>query len=215
MLVVIFAGGDLRDGKLVQKAIKKADFIIAADSGAVNALMYGCVPEFVVGDFDSLDNHIMQQLQKEHCQIITSPREKDETDTELAVSLAIEKGATSITILGALGADRFDHTVGNILLLASITKRSDIIDGASKGWILREGEKSIIIGHKGDLLSLLPLTQNAKGIRTQGLYYPLHGETLYFGKPRGISNVLTEKRATVSLEKGMLLIIHTDVEELK
>jgi thiamine pyrophosphokinase len=56
---------------------------------------------------------------------------------------------------------------------------------------------------------------DARGIRTQHLYYPLQGETLHFGKPRGISNVLTEEQAEVSLEQGLLLVIHTEVQELK
>ena len=65
------------------------------------------------------------------------------------------------------------------------------------------------------LVSLLPLTGDASGIRTKGLYYTLNGETLSFGKPRGVSNVLTEKHAEISLESGMLLVIYTSVEELK
>jgi thiamine pyrophosphokinase len=61
---------------------------------------------------------------------------------------------------------------------------------------------------------MLPLTGDASGIRTKGLYYALKGETLSFGKPRGVSNVLTEEHAEVSIEGGMLLVVHTDVEEL-
>ncbi len=57
-------------------------------------------------------------------------------------------------------------------------------------------------GKPGDLLSLLPLMGEAIGVRTTDLYYPLYGETLYFGKPRGVSNVLTSEHAEVALERG-------------
>jgi thiamine pyrophosphokinase len=84
-----------------------------------------------------------------------------------------------------------------------------IIDGPSTCWLLRGPGITIIEGQTGDLLSLLPLTGDATGIRTRGLYYPLHGEALRFGKPRGVSNELTGEQAEVSLESGLLLVIHT------
>jgi len=215
MHIVIFAGGSVRAGKAVDRVIAQADRIIAADGGAAAALRYGRVPATVVGDFDSLDASVQQQLREQGSQFIQAAVEKNETDTELAVQVAIEQGASAITLLGALGGARFDHTMANILLLAGIHDvPTRIIDGPSTCWLLRGPGQSIIQGHTGDLLSLLPLTGEATGVRTTGLYYPLHGETLYFGKPRGVSNVLTQEHAEVSLETGMLLIIHTDVTEL-
>lgn len=210
MHVVIFAGGAYRPGTASQKALASADMVIAADSGAATALRLGHVPACVVGDFDSLDAQLVEQLRARGSQIITAAVEKDETDTELAVQLAIERGATHITLLGALGGDRFDHTMANVLLLAGFdTVPIQIIDGLSTCWLLRGPGRTTIEGQPGDLLSLLPLTGDATGIWTRGLYYPLNGETLRFGKPRGVSNALTEKEAEVSLESGMLLVIHT------
>ena len=215
MHVVIFAGGTLKPGKAFYQVIARADLIIAADSGAATALQYGYVPAIVVGDFDSLDTDLLQQLSEKGSQVRQAAVEKNETDTELAIQAAIEQGATSITLLGALGGERFDHTMANILLLADIeTVPAKIVDGPSTCWLLRGPGSSFINGQKGDLLSLLPLTGKATGVRTKGLYYPLHGETLRFGKPRGVSNVLTQEHAEVSLVGGMLLVVHTDTSEL-
>ena len=214
MRVVIFAGGVYRPGTGSQNALASADMVIAADSGAATALHLGHIPSYVVGDFDSLDAQLVEQLRARGSHIISAPVEKDETDTELAVQLAIEQGATSITLLGALGGDRFDHTIANVLLLAGFdTVPIQIIDGPSTCWLLRGPGHTIIEGQPGDLLSLLPLTGDASGIRTQGLYYPLNGETLRFGKPRGVSNELTGEQAEVSLEGGMLLVIHTEQKQ--
>jgi thiamine pyrophosphokinase len=216
MHIVIFAGGSVRAGKAVDEAIAQADCIIAADGGAAAALRYGRVPATVVGDFDSLDARVQQQLREQGSQFIQAAVEKNETDTELAVQVAVEQGASAITLLGAFNGARFDHMMANILLLASFeTIPVCIIDGPSSCWLLRGPGRSIIHGHAGDLLSLLPLTSEATSVRTTSLYYPLHGETLYFGKPRGVSNILTGEGAGVSLERGMLLIIHTDIAELK
>lgn len=215
MHVVIFAGGTYQPGTASQKALVDADMFIAADSGAATALRLGYVPAYIVGDFDSLDTQLVEQARARGSRIISAAVEKDETDTELAVQLAIEQGATQITLLGTLGGDRFDHAIANVLLLAGFdTVPIQIIDGPSTCWLLRGPGHTIIHGQTGDLLSLLPLTSDATGIRTQGLYYPLHGETLRFGKPRGVSNALTTERAEVSLESGLLLVIHTSQEIL-
>lgn len=210
MHVVIFAGGAYRPGTASQKALVDADMFIAADSGAATALRLGYVPTYIVGDFDSLDTQLIEQARARGSRIISAAVEKDETDTELAVQLAIEQGATQITLLGALGGERFDHAIANMLLLAGFdTVPIQIIDGPSTCWLLRGPGHTTIHGKTGDLLSLLPLTRDATGIRTQGLYYPLHGETLRFGKPRGVSNELTAEQAEVSLESGVLLVIYT------
>jgi thiamine pyrophosphokinase len=216
MHVVIFAGGIVRPGKALFDAIGSADMCIAADSGAATALQYGCIPRIVVGDFDSLDGSLLEDLSKRGSKIRRAAVEKDETDTELAVQVAIDEGATMITLAGALGGARFDHAMANILLLAGFEEVPiTLVDGPSTGWIVRGPGSTTINGQAGDLVSLLPLTGDASGIRTRGLYYALEGETLAFGKPRGVSNVLTEEHAEVSMENGILFVIHTNVEELK
>lgn len=215
MHVIIFAGGTVRPGNAVEQALASADMIIAADRGAATALQLGYIPSVVVGDFDSLDALPLQQLEAQGSEILRVAAEKDETDSELAVLTAIERGATTITMLGALGGERFDHTMANVMLLTGFeSPPMRIIDGPSTCWLLRAPSSTTIIGHSGDLLSLIPLTAEASGIRTTNLYYPLRDETLRFGKPRGVSNVLTSDHAEVSLQNGLLLVIHTDVQEL-
>lgn len=216
MHVVIFAGGTIQPGKAVQKAIDSADLIIAADRGAASALQRGCQPAIIVGDFDSLDDLPLQTLKERGSEIVQAQVEKDETDTELAIQVAIERGASEITLLGALGGARVDHTVANILLLTGFESPPiRIVDGPAVCWLLRGPGRSTIGGHAGDLLSLFPLAADAAGISTTGLYYPLHNDILRFGRPRGASNALTGDQAMVSLESGLLLIIHTDSQELR
>jgi thiamine pyrophosphokinase len=216
MHVVIFAGGALRPGKAFYAAIDSADMFIAADSGAATALQYGCTPRIVVGDFDSLDGLLLEDLGKRGSEIRRAAVEKDETDTELAVQVAIDEGATRITLVGAIGGARFDHTMANILLLAGFEGVPiTIVDGPSMCWLVRGPGSSAIDGQVGDLVSLLPLKGDASGVRTKGLYYALKGEALSFGKPRGVSNVLIEEHAEVSVEGGMLLVIYTNAGELK
>src|SRR5215831_11596479 len=201
MHVVIFAGGALRPGRAFYAAIGTADMFIAADSGAATALKYGCTPRIVVGDFDSLDGAILEDLGKRGIEIRRSSVEKDETDTELAVQAAIDEGATRITLAGSLGGTRFDHTMANILLLAGFEDVPiTLVDGPSICWLVRGPGSSAIDGKVGDLVSLLPLSGDASGVYTKGLYYVLKGEALSFGKPRGVSNVMIEEHVEVSVD---------------
>ena len=126
---------------------------------------------------------------------------------ELALGLAVDLGADDILVLGALGA-RWDMTVANILLLTAselvgVTVR--LIDGQQEIVLLRGGEEFTFHGRKNDILSLIPLGQDAQGVTLRGLEYPLENGVLRFGATKGISNVLLEKTATVYLKKGLLL----------
>ncbi len=90
-----------------------------------------------------------------------------------------------------------------------------LVDGGETVRLLRadHGEARLTVdGRPGDLLSLLPLGADAAGVSTEGLLYPLHAETLSLGRARGISNVLTGSRCTVTLERGQLLIILNRME---
>ena len=166
MHVVIITGGTFQMSPLTQKAIDDADLIIAADSGANTITSLGIYPQIVVGDFDSLNLNIKKVLQRKESKFISFPKVKDETDTELAIDYAIQHGATSITLLGGLQGDRFDHVIGNIFLLSQIKIPMVGLNGNQKIWI-EKGPKIVIIdGNKGDLLSLIPLKSAVTNITT-------------------------------------------------
>jgi thiamine pyrophosphokinase len=212
MHVIVFAAGTVQAGSAVTEALTQGELVIAADGGASTALALGYVPAFVVGDLDSLDRQTREELQGLGSRIVQAPAEKDETDTELAIEVALKQGANRITLLGTLGGSRFEHTIANLLLLAAYPDTPiDLVDGNARGWLLRGPGAARITGKEGDLLSLFPLLASAEGVCTEGLYYPLSAETLRFGRPRGISNVFLGTEARVSLTEGLLLIVHTAI----
>src|SRR5690606_27709107 len=105
---------------------------------------------------------------------------------------AVEQGFTWIRIIGALG-NRFDQTLANVYLLAlPILASCDvgIVSGEQVLRLLRVGDNHLD-GQIGDTLSLIPLGGVVEAVRTHGLQYPLHDETLHFGPARGVSNVFT------------------------
>src|SRR5689334_4954897 len=137
MHCIIFSGGGVVDGFFVQESIKFADLIIAADSGADAALEFDVIPSVILGDFDSLDTQTQKQLKEKNIECISYNSNKDETDTELAVTYAIKKGATKISILGGTEGNRIDHVLGNIFLSSSSLKCKIVfITGRQKFWIV-------------------------------------------------------------------------------
>ena len=94
--------------------------VIAADGGLLKAAAAGVKPDVVVGDFDSVPAGAVEAAEADGVEVIRYPTSKDESDTELAVREAIRRGATDVEIAGALGGQRIDHTLANLLLLASV-----------------------------------------------------------------------------------------------
>jgi thiamine pyrophosphokinase len=202
---VIVANGEMQGSARLQDLWQRADLRIAADGGARNARLFlERAPHIIIGDMDSVDEETRAWLELNSCEFIQHPRAKDETDLELALSLAQERGADEITILGAFGG-RVDHFLANVFLLTNST-RFKIVDAASEMWVGTGNEA--IHGEQGNIVSLIPISERVRGITTNGLEYPLRGETLERGSTRGISNVMLGERATVAWEDGTLLVVH-------
>lgn len=207
MRAVIFANGTIGNSDSV---LSEKDLIIAADGGMYHCLSLGLTPDVVIGDLDSLTADDIKGLQIASVEIIRYPAKKDQTDLELALKLAIDRGADEIVVFGAMGG-RWDMSIANILLLAEQNLSGAtirIIDGRHEIMLLRAGKEITFHGEKGDILSLIPLGRDALGITTIGLEYPLKNDVLRLGSSRGISNVLIGNSARVFLKQGLLLCVH-------
>jgi thiamine pyrophosphokinase len=207
--VAVVLNGHLGPPERLLALLDCADRIVAADGGANWLLEQGRTPDLLVGDLDSVRPEVLAWLQARGCQIQRHPPQKDETDAELALAAAAALEPQEIAILGALGG-RMDHALANLALLAMPALRGihvRIWDDTSLIWLVQD--ESEIEGAPGDLVSLLPWGGDARGIVTEGLAYPLQGETLRMGPSRGVSNVLVGRRARVRLQAGSLLVVHT------
>jgi thiamine pyrophosphokinase len=210
MYAVIVANAPDLDAAPYHAQIHGADLLIAADGGALPLLRLQLSPHLVIGDLDSLDAASAAALLERGVELRRFPREKDETDLELALMYAVERGATAIDILGALGG-RWDHTLANVAMLAMPelrNRRARLLDERQALFLVHDS--AILEGQVGDTVSLLPMTAEARGVTTRGLLYPLEDATLHHERARGISNVLLEPPGSVALREGLLLVVHHD-----
>ena len=205
---LIFANGSLPDLEAARRLLRGDDFILCADGGTRHALALGLTPSAIIGDFDSIADDEKRKMKMSGVEIIQHPRDKNETDLELALGHAIRLGYREIVIMGALGG-RLDQTLGNLALLSDTHHASPVTridDGVESAQFCRGQAR--VEGRRGDLVSLIPWGGEVTGIRTEGLRWPLSDETLYPEKTRGISNELTGGTAHIQIKTGLLLIVH-------
>ncbi len=212
MTAYIFTGGEIAVGSMdgLGLHMSEADLIIAADSGYNNASRLGVRPGLLLGDLDSIDRGALDPDELEHIEKIIVPAIKDDTDTQLAVDTALERGADEIIIIGGLGG-RLDHTLSTVFLLEYIKDkgaRGVITDGRNRVRIMESGEElTIKRGYK--YLSLVGLTDTCEGVSISGVFYPLKDAVLERKYAFAVSNEITADAAEISLSKGILLVIES------
>ena len=210
MNAVVIANGEVdpRDHRL----IAEAGLLVAADGGARTALAAGRLPGVVAGDADSLPHsaELAAAISAGTVRLERHPTDKDETDTELALDVALAAGAQRIRLIGATGGERLDHEIANLLLLGDADLRDAdlrVVHGHTQVRALHGGGRLALDALPGETVSLLPVGGDALGVRTQGLAYALDGETLRFGRARGVSNRVVDLPASVELDQGVLLVV--------
>ena len=186
--------------------------IIAGDRGLEALYQLKIVPNHIVGDFDSVSPEILE-FYKNQSQIIfhTYHPEKDNTDTDIALKLAIGLKSSEITIMGALGR-RMDHAIANIHILKDALETNipcQILDEHNRIYLINKEitlEKNRVYGK---YISLIPLTSEVKDLTLTGFKYPLNNYDLPIGTSLGVSNEIVENIAQIKMKKGILIVIES------
>jgi len=182
--------------------------IIAADGGADFLLSKKIIPQVLIGDFDSISDNSLDELKKK-TRILQSPKEKDKTDSELALDYCVDEHYDSVTMVNAVNG-RLEHSLSNIFLIENFVRK-----GLSLYFINKDNEIFVIQGsgeiemntRKGSEISLIPLTEQVKVEFITGFKYPLQNEILFRTHTRGISNVVESEKISVKISSGILLIV--------
>jgi len=208
ILALIFANGELCP-EHENLPLEEADLILAADGGSRHCQKLDLLPDILIGDLDSTPQALVNDWRKQGVKVLDHPVRKDQTDLELALLEAQDKGADRILVYGAVGG-RWDMTFANLMLLAHPELKAEVslICGNEIIQILRPGEILNLNGQAGDIVSIIPLAPGASTITTENLEYPLRSESLEFGSSRGISNQLASNQGSIHLEQGLISVIH-------
>ena len=189
--------------------LRSDDFIIACDAGYRNCVRLGCKPDIIVGDFDSAPCP-----QQDTDDIVVLPHVKDDTDTQYAARLAVQRGCTEALLLGCLGGPRLEHTLANLctgLGLEQQGVRAVLQDERSRVTFLLPGQTRTYPREDYFYLSVFPLEGRAEGVCIRGAFYELTDAVLTAGYPLGVSNEYApgSQAITLSVGRGALAVIET------
>lgn len=208
MKAAIIGGGVVDNYISFAEEIKKCDYIICADGGIKHLINVDIPPDVFIGDIDSCDFKAIENLPIiNNTEIIIHNTIKDDTDMQLCIKWALDKGYNELTLFAALGG-RIDHELSNILNLRYI------LDSNANGMIFSDTNRIYITNSKisvkkedGFHISLIPITELVRGITLKGLAYTLENDDLIQGTSLGISNEFLDEYAEISITSGILLVI--------
>ena len=212
MNTVLICGGEINDEfSLVCLKQIKPDCIIGVDKGLEFCYRNHVIPDWILGDFDSISKEVIDWYRKQQeIPIRQYKPEKDATDTRLGMELALKLGSDKIFLLGATGG-RLDHYMGNLQSLL-ITARKE-----KEGWILDE-QNAITVRkagkiciHKeeqfGKYVSFFSMGDEVTGLSLTGFQYPLDGYTLKNSDGFAVSNQLLDDCGIIEFETGYLMMV--------
>ena len=214
MKTLIITGGNI-DTDFALSFIEKlkADYVIGVDRGLLFCYEQKIMPDYIVGDFDSLPNGILEWYKKNsNVPVREYNPVKDATDTMIALEKALELKSSQIWILGGTGT-RIDHVLCNIHILKNaylagvkaylVDKHNRISLPVEKHFYLEKEEVF------GEYVSFFPLGEEVEGLTLKGFKYPLDGYCLRNLEGLGVSNEIVDERAEVSWETGILVEIES------
>ncbi len=210
---VIVSGGVLEeDFVLPILQSEETEFIIGVDKGLVFLHEHQIVPDYIVGDFDSASEEVVNYY-REHTNVPIREFHpvKDASDTENAIRLCLDMRRKSIWILGATGA-RIDHLWANIQSLKIAREagaEAVILDTHNR---IRLIEESMVLKRDeayGKYFSLFPLGGTVCDFNIAGAKYPLSHHTLIPYDSLCVSNEFEEDEVTITFPFGDVILMET------
>ncbi|MCX7786873.1 MAG: thiamine diphosphokinase [Spirochaetes bacterium] len=202
MLGIVFTGGLGPKRDEVEEYLRRAQLIVAADSGLLLAEQMGVEPQIILGDMDSLPDREYLQRHK-NAEIQVYPTEKDDTDTELALKCLRSRGCTDSILIGG-GGGRLDHLLGIVSLFFRPNPPSRWFTHGEE--IIYIAETLEIRGLKGRVVTFMPVSREGCLMKTEGLRWPLDSLCWHPGDI-GISNIIVSDQARVTMLQGKLIMI--------
>lgn len=210
-MILIVCGGRRPSFEFLNEYIKKASYIIAADSGADVLLENNITPNLLVGDFDSIEekeiNNIESDLSKnadsmnKNLKLIRYKTQKDFTDSKASLDEALKLPDEEIIMMGAIGT-RLDHSLSNLSLFKDalihgrklvIIDENNIVEVINKPKEVRKMRKYI---------SFYAYNKEVSNFSLKGFKYPLSNYTLKIFDFLTVSNEIEGERGFVSFKEG-------------
>ena len=206
--VFIYTGGAVFSDLVTEKP-EKGDLVIAADAGYLTAKKMGVTPDILLGDFDTLGEENIP----DGIECLRVPAEKNDTDTQLAVEVAVERGAGEIVIIGGLSG-RVDHTLSTLAVLEDLCERKEgrifatLTDGKNRVRFIRNSG-TILPRSQYRFFSLIAADELVKGVTLEGCKYPLKNGRISRRRQWAVSNEIVGNCALIEIKRGGVWVIES------
>lgn len=209
----IISGGAL-DEEFTLSQIERQEkrLIIGVDRGVEFLYRHKILPDYIVGDFDSLQDEIVHYYKE---QTKVPIREfnpvKDASDTEIAVRLGITLGCDRMVILGATGG-RIDHLWANVQTLMIPFKagvEAEILDPLNRIRLIGGETHLTRETSYGKYFSVFPLGETVFNFSIRGAKYPLDHHTLTPYDSLCVSNEIEGEEAVIDFPEGIVILMET------
>jgi thiamine pyrophosphokinase len=210
---ILVSGGDINI-ELLSSYLKNKEYrIMAIDKGIEALSMINVKPDYILGDFDSVDKSIYESYIEKYpdAEVAKYNAEKDYTDTELGIRTALKNGASSITIFGGTGT-RLDHTIANIRTLNIALEQgvfAQIIDNNNRIYLAQNNLSLYKDKLFGNYISILPYENSLQKVTLKGFKYDLDNVIMLYGASTGISNEIISDEASITCDNGIFIIIES------
>lgn len=201
---VILLDGDLHPNERLRQQCAQRR-VIAADGGIRHAAALKLEPELWLGDFDSVSAEDADRYRS--VPQIAFPADKDQTDGEIAVAAARERGATDLLLAGAFGGPRADHALLHHLQAVQLAKEGlevFLSDGRQEGYPLLPGRHAFDIP-VGTRFSIVGFSRLA-GLTISGAMWPLDKAAVPFASSLTLSNFSTGT-VKIELNEGKAILV--------
>ncbi|AQG79457.1 thiamine diphosphokinase [Spirosoma montaniterrae] len=204
---LLIANGESCHPELLGQLLEWSPVVVVLDHAIYRVLDLDIKIDVWLGDFDQIQETDFEQVRARQypLDIVHTP-DQDKTDLEKGIDYLIERGFPAVNIIWATGR-RADHAITNMTNIVRYKDRIRIVvfDDHSKIFPL-VGRFEKWYAAKTPI-SLIPVG-TVTGIRTEGLTYNLHNETLTLGYRTGNSNEAAEDGfVCITAESGDLLIM--------
>lgn len=206
---ILIGAGDLTISRI---PIQENDLCIAVDGGYEYCKLLEIVPDYILGDFDSISEkeaeNVAEIAKEMNDRVIVLPAEKDDTDMLAAIKLGLSEGYQSFRIYAGMGG-RVEHTIANIQCLLYLKEHNAVgylMDGT--GMILVAKEEAISFQDTLEgYLSLFCMGEEAV-VTIENMKYLLKEDKITNSFPIGISNeFLPGQKGKITVHKGAVMMI--------
>jgi len=201
---IILANGTPPGKRTIDFLVRQGyDTLFCADGGANSAFKYKLIPDFIIGDFDSIDKKVLN-FYKNKSKIIQFNRQND-TDLEKCLKYASAKKYDDAIILGATG-DRLDHSFCNLGIVLKFYDKIRVKIIHQKSILCAYSNNVLLNTVKGETISLYGFDQRTK-ITSTGLKYSLNNTALPFGLKESTSNLALGDKIKLQIRNGKIFVI--------